>query len=91
MTGHDLSTTLFRIEPEANMQRFYSVTVQPNLFGGHSVIRNWGRIGTGGQLRVDLHTTEAEATRAHNRVLSAKARRGYRRPISNVIPRQNKL
>ncbi len=40
---------LHRIDPERNMHRFYLLTVQPTLFGGVSVIRNWGRIGSSGR------------------------------------------
>ena len=46
MGERDYSTILFRIDPEQNMQQFYTLCVQPNLFGGHFLVRNWGRIGT---------------------------------------------
>ena len=77
MAGHDHPTTLFRIEPERNMQRFYSVTIQRNLFGGHSVMRNWGRIGTGGQMQIDLFESELTARCACDQLLQAKVKRGY--------------
>ncbi|WP_425291569.1 WGR domain-containing protein [Aminobacter anthyllidis] len=35
------------------MRRFYGLTLQPTLFGGVSVIRNWGRIGTNGQATIE--------------------------------------
>lgn len=31
-----------------NMRRFYTMQVQPNLFGGFAVVREWGRIGQSG-------------------------------------------
>lgn len=71
-------TVLFRIDPTQDMRRFYSVSIQPNLFGGHSLMRNWGRIGTGGQLRIEMHDTKAAAVVERDRVLVSKQRRGYR-------------
>jgi hypothetical protein len=37
--------TLNRIDPARNMRRFYSLDVQPDLFGGFAVVKEWGRIG----------------------------------------------
>ncbi|WP_419906024.1 WGR domain-containing protein [Hoeflea sp.] len=42
---------LRRIDPARNMRRFYCLSVQPTLFGGASLIRDRGRIGTRGQSR----------------------------------------
>ena len=70
-------TTMFRIDPSRKMSRFYALDVQLNLFGGHSVVRNWGRIGTSGQMRIDLYENEREASDALNRIMRAKERRGY--------------
>lgn len=39
---------LRRINPALNMRRFYTLSIQPTLFGGASLVRNWGRIGVGG-------------------------------------------
>lgn len=68
---------LYRIEPAKNMRRFYSVTIQPNLFGGHSLIRSWGRIGTTGQNRIDLFEGRVSAQRASDNLLRSKRKRGY--------------
>jgi WGR domain len=38
---------LARIDPSRNMCRFYRLDVQPDLFGGFSVVKEWGRIGVG--------------------------------------------
>ena len=70
-------TVLFRIDPTQNMRRFYSVSVQPNLFGGHSVMRNWERIGSGGQMRIKFYDSIDRAVLERDRLLIAKARRGY--------------
>jgi hypothetical protein len=39
---------LARIDPARNMRRFYRLDVQPDLFGGFAVMKEWGRIGARG-------------------------------------------
>lgn len=74
---------LHRINPEANMARFYSINVAPTLFGECSVLRCWGRIGTRGRTSVETWPTAGEAEAAADRTLRQKSRRGYR-PIDEV-------
>ncbi|HJU17522.1 MAG TPA: WGR domain-containing protein [Stellaceae bacterium] len=50
---------LTRIRPERNEWRFYRLEVWPDLFGQALLARNWGRIGTGGRLRLDPFPTPA--------------------------------
>ncbi len=69
---------LRRIDPSRNMRRFYTLAIQPTLFGGASIIRNWGRIGTNGRLMVETFDSDGEATSASIRVERAKRRKGYR-------------
>ncbi|EJZ16948.1 WGR domain-containing protein (plasmid) [Rhizobium sp. Pop5] len=69
---------LYRIVTSRNMARFYRLSIQPNLFGGSSLLRNWGRIGTEGRLRVELFDTAEEAAIAYERMAGRKLRRGYR-------------
>lgn len=68
---------LRRIEADKNMARFYLLDVQPDLFGGWSFIREWGRIGRSGTVRALPCSTEAEALAALERQRQAKERRGY--------------
>ncbi|MFJ1311787.1 WGR domain-containing protein [Agrobacterium sp. P15N1-A] len=68
---------LRRIDPTQNMRRFYVLAVQPTLFGGASIIRNWGRIGTKGQSMMETFDAQEEATNALARLARAKRRRGY--------------
>lgn len=75
---------LHRIDPSRNMHRFYSMSIQPTLFGGVSVIRNWGRIGTQGQAMVQTFDQIDDARRAFARIEAAKRRRGYRAPSSRA-------
>lgn len=67
------------------------MTIQPNLFGGQFLVRNWGRIGSAGQLRIDLFDREDEAIIAHAEILRLKRKRGYRtlRPLQrrDIAPR----
>lgn len=76
-------TLLFRIDPTHNMARFYLLTIEPTLFGGSSLMRCWGRIGTKGQLKVDLFDTAVEAREAAGKLLHGKLKRGYRRNEEN--------
>ncbi|RWB97621.1 MULTISPECIES: WGR domain-containing protein [unclassified Mesorhizobium] len=69
---------LRRIDPSQNMRRFYVVAIQPTLFGGASVIRNWGRIGTSGQSMMETFDAEDSAATASMKLQRAKRRRGYR-------------
>lgn len=77
-TGNDIH--LHRIDLAVNMRRFYSLTLQPTLFGGASVIRNWGRIGTSGQAMGETFDDPDEAQCALKRLEAIKRRRGYRVP-----------
>lgn len=70
-------TTLFRIDHSRNMRRYYSADIQPNLFGGHSLIRTWGRIGSSGQVMIDFFDNEIEASAAQIKLLNQKRKRGY--------------
>jgi len=69
---------LVHVDPAANCWRFYRLTLQPDLFGGTAVIRHWGRIGTQGQLRFDLHADRDQAQAALATLLRQKVKRGYR-------------
>lgn len=42
------SVTLYRIDPIRNMQRWYHLDIQPDLFGNHCLVREWGRMGHSG-------------------------------------------
>ncbi|MEQ8375280.1 MAG: WGR domain-containing protein [Roseibium aggregatum] len=75
---------LRRIDPARNMRRFYCLTVQPTLFGGASLIRDWGRIGTRGQTMMETFESPADAARALVRIERTKKRRGYRETIAGV-------
>ncbi len=68
---------LTRIDEHANMRRFYRLSVQPGLFGDWSLIREWGRIGTGGQSMTEFFDFEGAAAAAGAKLCRLKRRRGY--------------
>lgn len=70
-------TRLHREVPSQNMRRFYRMVVQRDLFGGASLIREWGRMGSGGQVRIDHHADEGRAVTALMALAAQKQRRGY--------------
>jgi predicted DNA-binding WGR domain protein len=55
------------------MARFYAMSIEPTLFGGEALVRNWGRIGTRGRYRVDFFEHEAAAERALARLAGSNA------------------
>ncbi|GAA6202850.1 WGR domain-containing protein [Aquicoccus sp. SU-CL01552] len=63
--------------PADNIARFYHLEILPTLFGGWSLRRSWGRIGTRGRDWYETFATEAEALVAARRLEALKCRRGY--------------
>lgn len=68
---------LRRIDPNKNMHRFYRMQLQPDLFGGCLLVREWGRIGTHGRCRSDLYSDEGKAVMAMMALQEMKQKRGY--------------
>jgi predicted DNA-binding WGR domain protein len=68
---------LDRRDPDVNMARFYVLSIEASLFGDVALIREWGRIGTAGQRRIELHESEGSAMEALETWLRRKQRRGY--------------
>lgn len=71
---------LHRIDDTRNMRRFYVLSIQPTLFGGASLIRNWGRIGTNGQAMMQTFDDRGDAGQAFARLERSKRKRGYMSP-----------
>lgn len=76
------------IDPEANMYRYYRLRLLPDLFGGVSLLREWGRIGTQGRHRIDLFTDAGQAANAMIAIYRSKRKRGYQ-PVENPGPPLN--
>ena len=68
---------LIRIDASQNVHRFYRMEIMPGLFGDWSLVREWGRIGQSGQIRVDWFPSEAAAKDARFDIQMQKAKRGY--------------
>jgi predicted DNA-binding WGR domain protein len=67
---------LRRIDPARNMPGFYRLDVQPDLYGGVLLVKEWGRIGARGRTVAERYDSEALATDALQRH-ERKRRRGY--------------
>ena len=68
---------LRRVDAETNVHRFYALMIERDLFGRVMLVRRWGRIGTHGRERTDLHADETAAAEALASLAAAKRRRGY--------------
>jgi predicted DNA-binding WGR domain protein len=71
------SLRLERRDPAQRMARFYTLHMAPTLFGGWDLVREWGRIGSPGTLRIDPFDTLEECACAFLRVEKHKRKRGY--------------
>lgn len=68
---------LTRVDSGQNMARFYRMSLQPTLFGEWAVVREWGRIGRGGQVKRVAYCSQAEANAFLLKLADQKIRRGY--------------
>ena len=64
-------------DAQANCFRFYRLDLQPSLFGGCSLVRQWGRIGTWGRQAISLFETWDAAETERASLVKVKSRRGY--------------
>lgn len=51
--------------------------IERDLFGTIRLVRNWGKVGTRGQEKVDIFPTEAEAARALEGWAETQRQKGY--------------
>jgi predicted DNA-binding WGR domain protein len=68
---------LHRIDPTQNMRCFYRLDMQPDLFGGVLLVRQWGRIGAEGRSVAEHFDDATLAAVALAQHAARKARRGY--------------
>ena len=66
-----------RIDSARNMRRFYRLDMQPDLFGGVLLVRQWGRIGARGRIVADRFDDATLAAAALAQHATRKTRRGY--------------
>ncbi|MBQ0820974.1 WGR domain-containing protein [Microvirga sp. HBU67558] len=69
--------TLERWNSASSTAQFYSLAVEPTLFGDTALVRAWGRIGLVERRRIDLYETQEQAAEALNAWLKRKRKRGY--------------
>lgn len=69
--------TLVCIDPAKRKHRFYKMFIAPSLFGEWMVVREWGRIGSSGQMRSDRFDSPGAALLAMQKLVREKLRRGY--------------
>jgi predicted DNA-binding WGR domain protein len=79
------SMHLRRIDPDRNMARFYSMSVQPNLFGEWALLREWGRIGSAGRLVSGRFASEQEARPCDGGVCQSEAQQRLRARLRRVF------
>ena len=71
------SIVLRRKRATHNEDRFYSMTITTDLFGGVVLMRHWGRVGTAGKQRCDLHQDNTSAVGALTQLTRKKRKRHY--------------
>lgn len=71
---------LRRVDEAQNMRRFYSISLQPDLFGGCDLVREWGRIGQAGTVRRDRFPSPDDAQAALEAKRRQKEKGGYHLP-----------
>jgi len=72
-----METYLEKHDFDKNLARYYGMSVHPNLYGEWTLQREWGRIGQGGRIRLDLFRSEAEGERAVSVMEGVKERSAY--------------
>jgi len=63
---------LEKYDAERHQHRFYALSIQPHLFGGWSLVCEWGRIGQPGRVHIAMHASEAQAQAAFDKKLREK-------------------
>ena len=77
---------LTRIDPARQLQRFWLSMMTPTLFGGWSLVREWGCIGSPGTVQARSFDSEVEARRVERRSIRKRERHGYQ-PAPDVVSR----
>ncbi|MBA8880879.1 putative DNA-binding WGR domain protein [Phyllobacterium myrsinacearum] len=59
------------------MARYYSLSLQPTLFGATALVRTWGRIGSMGRQKSSMFSDATDAVTALEKLARQKQRKGY--------------
>lgn len=65
-------TYLKALNPEKNVNRWYSLRMGQDLFGEWLLITQWGRNGFKGQYKEHIYTEEAFAQKEYQRILKKR-------------------
>ena len=79
-------TFLTRLDPSRKINRFYVVQVMPTLFGDWAVLREWGRRGSPGAMRLSSYRRRDEAQIAEQRTIKRRLQHGYQ-PAKEILTR----
>ncbi|MCD4658486.1 WGR domain-containing protein [Agrobacterium sp.] len=74
-----------RRDSAKNMARFYSMSIEPDLFGELCLTRRWGRIGAKGQSLTHHFEREQEAVALFLDLIRRKCSRGYRARLATPL------
>ncbi len=72
-----MQVVLEREDPTRNVARYYVLSIEPTLFARATLVRRWGRIGSGPRKRLQFCDNDVEAGTALQTWLDRKRRRGY--------------
>jgi len=76
---------LTRTDPDANLYQYYRMDIVKDLFGDWRMVREWGRIGSSGQVRTDWFGSERDAKDARFSIRMNKAKGGYAKQTPNPV------
>lgn len=71
-----------KVDRTRNQARYYTLAIEPTLFGEIAVVRQWGRIGKRGGEKSEVFATERDAAIHFLALARRKRQRGYR-PAGN--------
>jgi len=66
-----------RTDPTRNVDRFYVVDITPTLFGEWALVREWGRRGSAGTMRLSSYARRDDAQIAERGTIKRRLQRGY--------------
>lgn len=72
---------LYKTDAAKNLFRFYHLDIQTDLFGSPCLIRRWGRIGKGGQMKTVPFPTLEAAEQELTKYQRIKINKGYRNSL----------
>ncbi|MBA3330490.1 MAG: WGR domain-containing protein [Actinobacteria bacterium] len=65
------------VDPSKNRFRYYCLTWQPALWGGGTLCRSWGRIGTKGRSILAHYEDRSSAQEAIGEAIRRRLQHGY--------------